>query len=423
MESGLTDVILSVNNKKKNPFKNDTEFNSLTYYEIFKTIFMLITGIAIIRIILFLIILLLTITFLIIIMMGYNPRDKDGKLQDMSSFRRYLLFIPQGLARLGLFILGFYYIPEKYPENHRSCTYFPSYFERSDAPKIFIANHVCFIDAIYIFTKTVPSILAQANTVNIPLMGPALRALQPIWVPVTEEQRKTLPSAKELISERISSAKNFTRPIVIFPEGTTKKRDMLVKFQDGAFNNMSPVQPVVFKYGGKNCDLSWTVGLTYHYMIFRLSTQFYNSLEIEYLPVIDPNGKYNTVEDFKKATIDAFVSSGNFEVSTLTVQDNHFLKFFKYDEIDYVCDILYDNSKHNTSKIKQITGLNNKQLYDFIRQFMKYDTDKDGKLSRNQLVEMLSKYNIFIPLFCDYITFFEIIELFNSNAELKEKVK
>merc|ERR550532_92728 len=78
-------------------------------------------------------------------------------------------------------------------------------------------------------------------------------------------------------------------PILVFPEGTTHNSKVLITFKDGASSPGLPVQPAVLRYKFKHCDPTWVfTGPGSLMLFFKLMCQFYNMLEIEYLPVHNP---------------------------------------------------------------------------------------------------------------------------------------
>ncbi|KAA0161371.1 hypothetical protein FNF31_03830 [Cafeteria roenbergensis] len=58
---------------------------------------------------------------------------------------------------------------------------------------IIVANHSNFIDAIYMGTKVFPSVVSKASNVDVPVVGFAVRSLDAILVPSTREERARIP--------------------------------------------------------------------------------------------------------------------------------------------------------------------------------------------------------------------------------------
>ena len=302
-----------------NPFINRTE-NRLSKTELIKTIFMTVTGIAIARMILVIVLVFLMLFTLFLTSIGYYSNEKNlGKcaeclftinqfgsdivkrfksiccrnqspntsnFHEMSRTRRCLLFMVQIYARCILYLLGYYYINEKFP-THKNWLVFPSYMERSESTKICLANHVSFVDTFYFLSRCIPrSVVIQANVVK-PFRW-ALNAFSPIVVPVTEKQRLKSKPTKELIHENLESD-ILKRPLIIFPEGGTTEANTLIKFQDGAFTDLQPVQPIALKYIYKHFDISWTNDISPLWLLYRMCCQFVNHLSVEYYDIVSPD--------------------------------------------------------------------------------------------------------------------------------------
>lgn len=302
-----------------NPFINRTE-NRLSKTELVKTILMTISGIAIARMILVFFFVFLMLFTLFLTSIGYYSNEEnlgrcarflfkinqcgsdiikrfnslccktkpsnDTKFHEMSKIRRCLLFMVQVYARCIMYLLGYLWIKEKFPEN-KHWFVFPSYMERIDAAKICLANHVSFVDSLYFLSRCVPrSVVIQANVVK-PFKW-ALNAFSPIVVPVTEKQRLKSKPTKDLIHENLES-NILKRPLIIFPEGGTTEARTLINFQDGAFCDLQPVQPIALKYHYKWFDPSWTNDIGPFWLLYRMCCQFVNHLHVEYYDIVKPD--------------------------------------------------------------------------------------------------------------------------------------
>lgn len=302
-----------------NPFINKTE-NRLSKTELIKSILMTVSGIALARMILVLIFLFLMLFTLFLTSIGYYSNDENlgrcarflsiinqfgsnivkrftsvccrnqsantSNFHEMSRIRRCLLFLVQVFARCIMYVLGYWYINEKFP-GHKNWLVFPSYMERTEATKICIANHVSFIDAFYFLSRCVPrSVVIQANVIK-PFRW-AFNAFSPIIVPVTEKQRRKLKLTKELIHKNLES-NIFKRPLIIFPEGDTSESNTLIKFQDGAFIDLQSIQPIALKYTYKRFDPSWSNDISPLWLLYRMCCQFVNYLSVEYYDIVSPD--------------------------------------------------------------------------------------------------------------------------------------
>ena len=118
----------------------------------------------------------------------------------------------------------------------------------------------------------------------MPWVGAIARALQTAFV--DRDSQESRARALETIANR---CKNPGWPtLVVYPEGTTTNGTCLIDFHRGAFNPGYPVQPAVIKFGGKHYTPCWPPGGSTAKACWELLCQFYNRMEVEYLPVMYP---------------------------------------------------------------------------------------------------------------------------------------
>jgi|694.fasta_scaffold97632_3 lysophosphatidylcholine acyltransferase/lyso-PAF acetyltransferase len=367
-----------------NPFDNQTKD---TPYEIIKMILMF--PIAIIKMILFFTILTLANLTLILIIGNHKWEDENGQIQDIADWQRVLIYIPQFLSRLSLFILGYYWISECYYDNNYIFTRsYPSYLERKEGAKIIVANHVSIIDGLYMFSKSYFGIVAKAGHKSMPLIGLSLSALNSIWVPTTPEEKKKLPDCKTQIKKRINSK----YPLMIFSEGMTKDPNSIFIFQKGAFEPLQPVQPIVLKYKYEHLDPSWTFNMSSTiFLIYRLCCQFYNNLSVDYLPIITPQNK--TVEEFTEFVRYEIAYHGNFKVYNVSNYDTYIYGSLRKKSVNlglyfaqFICDsrpcyCVNNVYFSNMQTLCKLAGYDNKKIGNLIEVFYNTDSNKDGRLS------------------------------------------
>jgi len=474
-----------------NPFINRTEHN-LTTRELIKTIIM--TPIAIAKMTLTFIMVFFMLITLYVSSIGYSSNDENlskcsrcffvinqfigncidnikmlcckrkintTNFHEMSKIRRCLLFFVQLESRFIMLILGYWWIKEKFPDN-KKCIMFPSYLERPNAPKICVANHVSFIDAFYFLSRCVPrSIVIQANVAK-PFVW-AMNAFSPILVPVTQQQREQLGEPRDQIRRNLNTDV-LKRPLIIFPEGGTKQSNTLIKFQDGAFLDIQPVQPVGLKYTYNNFDSSWTNDVSPMWLMFRMCCQFYNSLTVEYYDVVKPEQENSTIDIvimetdnkstdkiitnpiiFDKTSIDSlkkkvssmYENDSFFTQTSYTLSDSRITsKLFKMKKIpvDYVCSLL-ENGNSGVSDICKKSPITRDQLEKLICKFYSLNNYND-KLDYHQVCALFTnnertaamrncinirklfnnfKYN-------NVITFKSVIEILISAKENNDKI-
>lgn len=114
-----------------------------------------------------------------------------------------------------------------------------------------------------------------------------LRALRTIFVDREGDTSRT--NTAEEINRRASSGGNWPK-VMIFPEGTTTNRRVLLKFKLGAFSPKLPIQPLLIKYKNRVNTMLWgDNGMGLIAGLFYTLCQFHNKLELEWLPVYNPS--------------------------------------------------------------------------------------------------------------------------------------
>lgn len=385
-----------------NPFTNKTE-QKLSTRELVKTIIM--TPIAIIKMIMILGMMLTMLLTLYISSIGYASNDKHlskisrlfflinqcfsnvvnriktacckrkintTQYHEMSKLRRCLLWLVQLQARIIMCVLGYWWIVEKFP-NNKKWIMFPSYLERDNAPKICVANHVSFVDSLYFLSRCVPRSVVMHGGMAKPFKW-ALNAFSPILVPVTERQRAKYGSVKDEISQNVKSS-ILKRPLIIFPEGGTTEANSLIKFQNGAFSDLQTVQPIALKYTYTHFDPSWTNDISPLWLLFRMCCQMINFLSVEYYNPVSP-----TNNDLPDGQIDIHIDDQisdikikHQEVRTKEVQIEHFKQkvYNLYSADTFFVDTMYSISDSRmVSKLYKTKKVN----IDYSCQLLDYGT-------------------------------------------------
>ncbi|XP_052062194.1 lysophosphatidylcholine acyltransferase 2-like isoform X1 [Mytilus californianus] len=156
------------------------------------------------------------------------------------------------------------------------------------APMLVCAPHSTFMDAFVIFyCSTLPSSLSRKENSALPILGSLIEYTQPLYV-----QREDPNSRKNIMKEMTRRAKTMGEwpQIIIFPEGTCTNRSCLIGFKQGAFYPGVPVQPVCIRYLNSLDTYTWTWEGPGAFTCLWLSLcQFHNKLELEFLPVYNPN--------------------------------------------------------------------------------------------------------------------------------------
>lgn len=162
---------------------------------------------------------------------------------------------------------------------------------------IIVANHISYLDGLILATVFgAPKALAKVGTLNVPVLGFFAKEIGVIEVDRDSHSSRT--ATIEAINSHTRSWKPGSRPLLLFPEGTTTNGTELLEFKKGAFVPGAPVRPVLIQYTG-----SWHPATTN----FKLSNKgtveptsdaewceqflghFVHSLRIRVLPPYVPN--------------------------------------------------------------------------------------------------------------------------------------
>jgi 1-acyl-sn-glycerol-3-phosphate acyltransferase len=354
------------------PFVNSHNTN---LYNRIKICFFIFSGIAFLRFILFIIISCISSLLFNLFLIGFKSKDENGNFLNISPIRRLFLYIPQMCVRIGLFILGFY----SFEDNINQFFKF-NYLERDNAPKLIIANHVSFIDTFYFTVRGLPTPVVAYNVLKIPIVGSAFKKIGPIVIPINNLQKKLVPEPKKQITERLThpSIKNINRPLIIFPEGSTKNSKFLLKFQKGAFIDKVIYQPVLLNYDFKYVDPSWTIDSKDYILLFLMCCQFENKLKVTYL---EPTNL--PAEEIRKV----YISKLNLIDSNFSNHDNNILKH-NYDKKDYIYNHIFQNGIMTMEYYKTMINISSSSFSKLINKFYDLDTHKVGLINSNKLNEL-----------------------------------
>ena len=360
------------------PFVNSHGTN---LYNKLKIFFFIFSGIAFLRFISFIIISCISSLLFNLFLTGYKSKDDNGNFLNMSPIRRFFLYIPQMCVRIGLFILGFY----TFDDNINQFFKF-NYLERENAPKLIIANHVSFIDTFYFIVRGLPSPVASYSVLQIPIVGSAFKKINPIVIPINDVQKALVPEPKKQITERLThpSIENINRPLIIFPEGSTKNSKFLLKFQKGAFMDKVVYQPVLLNYDFKYLDPSWTLESKDYILLFLMCCQFENKLKVIYL---EPTNL--PAEEIRKV----FISKLNLIDSNFSNHDNNILKH-NHDKKDYIYNHIFQNGIMTMEYYKTMIKISSSSFSKLINKFYDLDTHKVGLINSNKLNELFESIHL-----------------------------
>lgn len=157
-----------------------------------------------------------------------------------------------------------------------------------DAPILVVAPHSTFFDALAVAVMGAPSVVAKAETSNIPFWGDLIRFTQPVLVHRSDTNSRQ--TTIKQISQRAEGAEEGWQQVLIFPEGTCTNRTRLITFRLGSFYPGVTVQPVTVRYDNLLDTVTWTwEGITAVWVIVYSLSQFYMNCTIEFLPPYNPD--------------------------------------------------------------------------------------------------------------------------------------
>ncbi|ETK97241.1 hypothetical protein F441_00215 [Phytophthora nicotianae CJ01A1] len=349
---------------KHNPFTYTTPVDT---YEKVKMTILCLLGVPLIRVVL-----LLCVGFLLTLvshlaLIGYKPLDAhSGARPPLPRWRRIVGSPVPYLLRSLMFIVGYYWIPVKYPPN----------FNRRTMPRVIVSNHLTFFDGLYIFTLLSPSIAMKTDVANLPLISRIVQMIQPILI-----DRGTPEGRRRAMNDITSHVADPSQPpLLVFPEGTTSNQTVVCKFKVGSFVSGVPCQPIVLRYPYKHFDMSWPPGVSGLYLALRVLCQVYNRLEVEILPAYypsereqrDPQLYANNVREVMAKALGVPTTNHAFEDVAMLMRVG-----------DYA-------TKHvvpltDVGEVISLTALKQGDVDRLVGYFRQHDLDKDGQLSMQEL--------------------------------------
>lgn len=157
----------------------------------------------------------------------------------------------------------------------------------AQAPVI-VSNHMGVVEAAYLLARTGASAVTTVENSRLPLLCRIVRGLECIVV-----DRKASGAQDRVLEAIRERATSCTRPILIFPEGTTVNQTSVISFKRGAFVAGTPVQPVACRIAWTNTtgvDPAWVNdGPSQLSVLIRLMATWRNHMEVHFLPVHRPS--------------------------------------------------------------------------------------------------------------------------------------
>lgn len=218
----------------------------------------------------------------------------DGTFSPHSRAQRAVLWLNWVPYRLLLLWTGLVWIRIHYPDEESR--------RRHGAPNAtIVANHVSCLDGSLLgcMLRCQLTGVAIRWVTKLPLLSTIAKAHHVLAVGRTPEPkgendvacaRKVADvhtkSATDVIAEyqRLCAEDLNLVPLLVFPEGTTKAAQSLVKFRSGAFVSGEPVRPVALRLPPR---MSWVRGLGSHLLL--MLTQWFYMADFIWLPLYTPS--------------------------------------------------------------------------------------------------------------------------------------
>jgi 1-acyl-sn-glycerol-3-phosphate acyltransferase len=113
-----------------------------------------------------------------------------------------------------------------------------------------ISNHTSYLDGLILAACLgYPRVVAMSGSRKVPVVGKMMEEMECVFV-----DRSSSDSRKATLDAMTSHAADWmpgSRPMLVFPEGTTSNGEVLLPFKKGAFTAGVPVRPVILVYTGQ----------------------------------------------------------------------------------------------------------------------------------------------------------------------------
>eukprot|EP01012_Entosiphon_sulcatum_P066118 TRINITY_DN95205_c0_g1_i1.p1 TRINITY_DN95205_c0_g1~~TRINITY_DN95205_c0_g1_i1.p1 ORF type:complete len:521 (-),score=65.32 TRINITY_DN95205_c0_g1_i1:18-1559(-) len=295
---------------------------------------------------------------------GIKEQDRTKPLRGWRTwFGRY---IAPFCCRTLLFALGFHRIQVRGKPAQRS------------SAGIVIGNHSTFTDPLLMNYLSAGCFVANHKIAEYPFLGPVFRALQCIFV------NRLDPNSRHNVAEAIlqrSTSPEWPR-VMLFPEGTCTNNKALISFKAGAFAPGVPVQPVCIRYIFHNLDLSYVQGTTIPALMLRAMCEFYNSVEVTFLPVYIPNAaEKRDPLGFARNVRRRMATAMNIPITEHSYDD-----VLLQGEAQTKLHMPYNNVVVEMGRLKQLFNLELGEVKELLRKFHEMDRNNDGQIAYDEFV-------------------------------------
>jgi 1-acyl-sn-glycerol-3-phosphate acyltransferase len=174
-----------------------------------------------------------------------------------------------------------------------------------DIPKIYIANHSCFLDSFVLNMVLQCGFLGSGKQITNNMFSDILPKLVPLLHVERGKSNKNVDKIKDFIKEN--------KKLCIYPEGMQTALNTLGQFRTGAFYAGFPIQPVVIEYTNVYAHYEDVGGFVYRLLAQDLHHPI--GAKVTFLDVIHP--PFNVDYIVEKTRLD-MAMVGNFYLSRVS---------------------------------------------------------------------------------------------------------
>jgi len=351
-----------IKNKKKLRKVKDWAVNDLpsNNYETAKFWILMLSGVVVVRFVLFITFLLLGGLCGVVAAIG-APKDPNTP---WPKWRTWIASPISFFARCLLFSAGFHYIDvlDK---------------QKTKGQMVVIAPHTGLMDSFFITWYFLPSPISKAAVRNIPVFGSLCIALQTIFVE-RDSAREGPYSRKNVIETMLVRAKDTRFPrMCIFPEGTTNNGGCIMQFKKGAFAPGQPITPVLLTYPNEhyNCACSGRNGTDMS--LVRCLFQFHNRMKATILDAYEPNEEEKADPILFAKNVRNYMAK---EMSLPTTEHSYPDMFLSMEGAAYKEPYFFD-ATFEMCEAKRIYGVDLDDCKLLLKRFAEIDKEKRGSIS------------------------------------------
>lgn len=305
-----------------------------------------------------------------------EPYDPDNPVPPARWRRKFGNLLAPLCGRVFLFAFGFNWIHYKGR---------PA--KTKEAPIIILAPHSSLLDVFAVSLYGVPTFVAREDMRRMLLFGPILtKALRTIYVNRDDTDSK-MKAAHEIQRRALSGG--VWPKVLLFPEGTTHNRKLLISFKKGAFLPKLPVQPFLIRYGNRLSTTTWgRTGWNQLIGLFYTLCQFHNSLELEFLDAYKPSEEEKSDAQLYARNVQLLVSKKlGVPTGVQSVEDNFFMSQAEKLGLPFISGLILYN------RLSRETGIGFSEIRSCLTRFAAIDKDKDGWITPEDVASYLSVPN------------------------------